>query len=209
MSGSGMCPSRRALRASSCEHCTEHHGFAYVQAYMPLLISLPKRETEGWRGEKISIQMNCIDYRYKMHWVMEVEHFWFFIMSRNDARGQCSFGMLLLHFVPCSFNIWVRLVGTHAFTFHEPLVTAWRYNPVGGGAWVQHRPFCVQLSRPTRGQAFRLQGPITWLSYGGNWLMCIDKIPNKLMPPRPSINQFSSSWLDKKEAHPVPIPWIL
>ena len=32
---------------------------------MPLLISLPKRETEGWRGEKISIQMNVstIDIR--------------------------------------------------------------------------------------------------------------------------------------------------
>ncbi len=42
-----------------------------------------------------------------------------------------------------------------------------------------------------------------------SWLMCIDKILNKLMTPRPSINQFSSSWLDKKEAHPVPIPWIL
>lgn len=30
-----------------------------------------------------------------------------FIMSRNDARGQCSFGMLLLHFVPFSFNIYL------------------------------------------------------------------------------------------------------
>ncbi len=37
---------------------------------------------------------------------MEVEHIDFCIMSRNDVRAQCSLGMLLLHFVPCSFNLY-------------------------------------------------------------------------------------------------------
>ena len=82
------------------------------------------------------------------------------MMYVRNAPLACSCYTLCL-VLSIFIQVWVGLFGSHAFTFREPFVTAWRYNPVGGGAWLQHRPFCVQLSRPTRGQAFWLQGPIT------------------------------------------------
>ena len=45
-------------------------------------------------------------------------------MSRNDAPGQCSFGMLLLHFVPCSFNIYL---GVSKIVWNSCIHLSWAF----------------------------------------------------------------------------------